>query len=116
MVVGRRHVGQEYMGSPFPGVFQSLLPAFARIQLQGTQGGLLQVVVEAACNIVSHDINRTRDWIGRHRGAAGHRFQHDDPEGIGFAWEHEYIRGGEIVREVLSELVAGEPDVAVLAA
>ena len=87
--------------------------AVVRIELEGADHRGAKVMVEHAGPSVLHHVQRSGDREGRHRYAAGHGLEHDEPEGIREAREHEHVGGGHVGGEFLAQFLSGEPDVRV---
>ena len=82
--------------------------ALSTVDFEGFFDGGLQVFVHPAVDAVFDHVEGAFDGVGGDGDAAGHGFEHDQAEGVGFAGEDHDVGGGEVSCQVAVFPVAEE--------
>jgi len=77
---------------------------------QGAAGGRREVLVQAPDRRPVDHVERPRHREGGDWQAAGQRLEEDQAEGVGAAGKDEDVGRGDVARQVVARLGAGEDD------
>ena len=86
-----------------PTEFASPREAARAVQSQSRGDSIFQLLSHRPTALVE-DVHGPRYRISRHGSATGERFEHDQPEGIGAAWENEHVGTGIACELVLRKV------------
>lgn len=84
-------MGQKLIRGLFPSTFERGRAAIFSIEFERFEGSRFELLVKHAAIPALHHVDGAGDRISRHWRAAGHRLEHDEPEGIGAAREDEHV-------------------------
>src|ERR1700723_1290374 len=101
-------IALEFAAADIPSGSQGAVPAGIGIDVECAARRRREIGVEAAGDSILDDVNGSGTRIRRHRHAAGHGLEIDQPECIGAARKHHDVGRRQVRPELLAEAVAHE--------